>query len=533
MKSRKPNWNISFVGQRPGWIERASSVAIVTLAVLSMPMLAVQSAHAQETVLWSFCIQGPCVNGDAPYSSLTPDGAGNFYGTTYTGGDDYQGVSAGGILFELSPNGTGGYTENVLYDFCSLPSCADGANPAYNNLIFDSIGNLYGTTLDGGAYGYGSVFELSPEPAGGCPSGSVSGNGWCESVLHSFNANGVDGYYPYTGVIWDAQGNLYGATSQGPSNGSVYELSPNGSGGWNEQVIYNDYITYTTLAMDSKGNIYGVDANSNLFELSPNGSGGWNANNIYTFCDKKNDGCGPYQGPVFDSAGNLYGTTEYGGTKGYGTVWKLTPGKKGTWTEKVLHSFTNGKDGAYPFATPTLDSSGNIYGTTTVGGPNIRGTVFELAVSGTTYKEKILFSFNDTDGDYPVASLLLDGGNLYGTTEFGGYSIGASNCNCGAVFEVNPSSTATTTTLSASPNPSTSGETVTFTAVVTPAPPDGETINFMEGSSVLGTGSLTAGSATFMISTLPVGTSKIDAVYRGDLNFTTSTSNTVKQVVKN
>jgi uncharacterized repeat protein (TIGR03803 family) len=512
--------------------------AVVMLAVFSMPLLlAVQPAQAQEIVLYSFCVEGPCVYGEDPYSSLTPDNAGNFYGTAYSGGDNYYAVGGDGNLYELSPNGAGGYSQNVLYNFCSLPNCTDGANPAYSNLIFDSMGNLYGTTLGGGAYGYGTVFELGPEPEGGCLSGSGVGNGWCETVLHSFDPNGGDGYNPYTGVIWDTSGNgnLYGTTEMGGSenSGTVYEMSPNPNGGWNEQVIYNADISYSTLAMDSSRNIYGVDAQSNVFELSPNSSGGWNATNIYTFCVKKDDGCKPYQGPVLDSAGNLYGTTLNGGTKSYGTVWKMSPGKKkGTWTEKVLHSFSWGKDGAYPVASLVLDSSGNIYGTTTVGGADDYGTVFELAVSGTTYKEKILWSFNETDGYYPIASLLLDDGDLYGTTELGGASVGASNCNCGAAFELSLSSTATTTTLSSSPNPSTSGETVTFTAVVTPAPPDGENVNFMEGSTLLGTDPLSAGSATFMTSTLPVGTSKIDAVYGGDLNFSTSTSNTVKQVVK-
>jgi len=241
--------------------------------------------------------------------------------------------------------------------------------------------------------------------------------------------------------------------------------------------------------------------------------------------------------PTLDRAGNLYGTTESGGGNDVGAVWKLTPvtsgEKQGTWTESILYSFKNSQtDGDFPYGGIVFDTSGNIYGTTLGEGTYGRGIVFELVVPiGTSkvYKEKVLWNFNPTYGSGTYGGLILDSsGNLYGTTYQGGSN------SVGVVFEVNPSAAATTTTLSSSSNPSTEGEAVTFTAVVTPAPPDGETISFVEGAMpqvVLGMGSLSGGVATLSYSGLAVGTAKITALYGGDLAFVGSTSNTVDQVV--
>ena len=319
--------------------------------------------------------------------------------------------------------------------------------------------------------------------------------------------------------------------------GTVYELSPNGSGGWNEQAIY-DRGGYAGVTIDGSGNLYGADdvGNGHVFKLSPNGSLGWKAIILHTFKGGHNDGGYPEGTPVLDSAGNVYGTTVSGGaTKGLGTVWKLTP-SAGEYTEEILSSFI-WKYGSNPKAGVVLDSSGNIYSTTGFGVKSPCydgcGTVFELAVSGSGYESTLLWSFNGTDGGNPIDTLILDGGNLYGTTYGGGTS---SNCpgtgGCGVAFELNPSALATATVLTSSPNPSTRGEAVVFTAVVTPAPPDGETVTFKNGSMVLGTGSLNGGSAAFTTSTLHVGTPHVRAVYGGDLIFEGSTSNGVKQVVE-
>ena len=302
----------------------------LTLVLFSTLLITVvRRAHAQsEIVLYSFCSQPNCVDGEGPSSSLTPDGAGNFYGATQLGGANMEGT-----VFELSPNGVGGYNEAVLYSFCSLENCADGNDPM-SNLIFDGAGNLYGTACSGGANGqgiastcadgfngYGVVFELSPEPDGGCPGGSNSGNGWCESVLHSFKSS-PDGASPFAGLTFDPSGNLYGTTYAGGGGmGTVYELSPNHSGSWSESVLYS-------------------------------------------FCAQPSCVDGAYPGAQLQVAnGNLYATTEDGGTYAAGTVFGLSPQPPGGcasgsytgngWCEAILHAFAgHPKDGNYPTGTP-------------------------------------------------------------------------------------------------------------------------------------------------------------------------------------
>jgi hypothetical protein len=187
------------------------------------------------------------------------------------------------------------------------------------------------------------------------------------------------------------------------------------------------------------------------------------------------------------------------------------------------------------FCLVLLDPTGNLYGTAGDGGSFGDGFVYELVapIGAGGYKENTIFSFNGKDGSVPFASLVFDStGNLFGTTSAGGPDCHVSGGLCGVVFELNSAAATTVTTLSSSPNPSTYGEAVTFTARVAPAPPDGETISFMEGTNALGTGTLSGGVAALSYSALPVGTSKITSVYAGDLSFNGSTSNTVKQVVK-
>ena len=182
-------------------------------------------------------------------------------------------------MFELSPTVGGGWTETVLYSFCAQTNCTDGELPS-PGLIFDAAGDLYGTTADGGTFGVGTVFELTP----------TAGGGWTEQALHSFNNNGTDGYWPYASLIFDAAGNLYGTT---------------GSGGTND---------------------YGTG-----FELTPAAGGSWTENVLHSFNNNGADGFNPGAGLILDAAGNLYGTTTSGGTgsncvwEGCGTVFELTP----------------------------------------------------------------------------------------------------------------------------------------------------------------------------------------------------------------
>jgi uncharacterized repeat protein (TIGR03803 family) len=523
----------------------------LTLALLA-PLVTAQPAESQESILYTF---DPSSNGGsgafAPLSGLIFDASGNLYGTSLEGGQ-----YGSGTVFELCPESGGGcpggsnigngWYETILYSFTggSDGSCYVGSSAGgmCSSLIWDNEGNLYGTAPYGGIYGAGVVFELSP----------AGGGMWTEIPLYSFG--GQDSFNPQGGVVMDNVGNLYGTTSsnyyQVDKPGVVFELNLSTTG-WNETPIYSlQYaeVLNPGLAIDPAGNLYGTTT-SNVFELSPNGQGSFNAPvSIHTFAGAPKDVSGPSGGSsaplVFDAAGNLYGVADMGGAKNDGGVYKLSPKTDGKgWSEKVLYSFhTPAFCCPYYPASALVDASGNVYGTSGVGGTFGYGLAYELVppadvVGG--YKEKTLFSFNKIDGSTPFSSLVLDSaGNLYGTTSAGGWLGTGSGCGsgggfgCGTVFELNPSATATTNELTSTPNPSTSGEAVTFTATVSPAPPDGESISFMEGSTALGTGPLSGGVATLSYAALPVGTAKITAVYQGDLAFVGSTSKALTQDVK-
>jgi len=315
-------------------------------------------------------------DGQRPQAGLTLDAAGNLYGTTYWGGAY---TTLGGTVFELLPQAGGGWKEKQLHSFGGASE--DGLNPQAG-VIFDPAGNLYGTTMSGGAYNLGTVFELIPQSGGGWKEkllhtfqnngtdgfvllagltfdahgnlyGATAIGGaydagtvfelmptphgpWREKILHNFNRTG-DGNFPYGTLIFDAAGNLYGTTTQGGSYGwgTVFELTPGAGGNWTETVLHN-------FNNDAIGGYY------------------------------------PYSSLIFDAAGNLYGTTEAGGTYEGGTVFELTAAG-GNWTETVLHSFNNnGSDGYLPLGSLILDDAGNLYGTTDEGGTTGYGTVFEV-----------------------------------------------------------------------------------------------------------------------------------------------------------
>ena len=394
-------------------------------------------AAQQETVLHSF---GNGTDATHPLAGLIFDAAGNLYGTAWGGG-----IHGDGAVFEMSPNGAGGYTVTVLHSF---GNGTDGQIPFAVNLIFDAAGNLYGTTQYGGTHGSGTVFEMSPNGAGG----------WTETVLHSFG-NGTDGKSPLTGLIFDATGNLYGTTSSGGLHGlgTAYEMSPNGAGGWTETTLYNfgngpqdGQSPRSGLIFDGAGNLYGVAKSGGIhalgtaYELSPNGSGGWTETTLHSF-GNGTDGATPLGGLVFDASGNLYGTTFAGGIhpcggNGCGTVFELSPRQGGGYTEMVLHSFGNGTDGTEPQAGLISDTAGNLYSTTEFGGIHNEGTVFELSPrEGGGWTETVLHSFGrGTDAATPLGGLIFDAaGNLYGTTFAGGIHCGGAG-GCGTVFEITP-----------------------------------------------------------------------------------------------
>ena len=223
------------------------------------------------------------------------------------------------------------------------------------------------------------------------------------TVLHSFGSNVKDATQPFSSVIFDKAGNLYGATNAGGvhGQGTVFELMPNAGGGWTEKVLHN-------------------------------------------FINNGIDGRGPWGNLIFDKNGNLYGTTMSGGSDDVGTVFELSPQKGGAWTETILHSFSNnGTDGQSATTGVILDAKGNIYGTTEAGGTGTNcgggacGVVFELVhqKSG-SYTEKILHDFNNngTDGSNPSGLVFDASGNLYGTTANGGTAF----YDCGVVFELSP-----------------------------------------------------------------------------------------------
>jgi uncharacterized repeat protein (TIGR03803 family) len=254
---------------------------------------------------------------------------------------------------------------------------------------------------------------------------------WGGTETRLYNFGGTQGKTPNGGLIFDASGNLYGTTQSGGLNqaGVVFQLHKTSKGVWIENILYN-FVGPTDgsapragLVFDSAGNLYGTTSAGGLggfgtvFELSPNGLGGFNETTLYSFLGGS-DGSVSFAKLVFDGAGNLYGTTSQGGASNMGTVFELTPSGSG-WTESVLHSFA-GTDGATPLGELILDGAGNLYGTTYVGGSKNQGVAFEL-VQADAWAETVLHDFKGgADGLHPQCGLLSVGGVLYGTTNSGG-----------------------------------------------------------------------------------------------------------------
>ena len=385
-------------------------------------MFAAPQASAQtESILYSFTAAG--ADGANPGSGLIFDQAGNLFGTTQQGGPHVFGT-----VFELSPQSGGGWTEIILHDF--LGNGIDGFLPQAS-LVFDASGNLYGTTTSGGGYGYGTVFQLSPS------SNVVWKEKVVHNFNHlwrdSYSPSGQLVFDGAGNLYDDALGGAFGA-------GTVFELSPGTGGTWVETILYSFDDLHVRSApksplggvvFDLAGNLYGTTfaggtyGLGTVFELSPQPGGGWSENTLHSFTIGGADGQNPGSGVVLDTSGNLYGTTEAGGAYNSGTVFRLQPQADGTWKESILHTFNpNTTDGVSPIGGLVLDGSGNLYGTTEFGGANKSGTVFKLTPqTGGAWKESLVYSFgaNATDGVNPVSNVILDAsGNLYGTTTGGG-----------------------------------------------------------------------------------------------------------------
>ncbi|MGA7217954.1 MAG: choice-of-anchor tandem repeat GloVer-containing protein [Candidatus Sulfotelmatobacter sp.] len=318
-----------------------------------------------EKVLHSF---GSGTDGFLPQGPLLLDASGNLYGTTTLGGED----CACGTVFELMPQASGKWTEKILYN---SDDNSEGPGPGLN---FDSRGNLYGTAFNNA--GQAVLFELSPQ----------TGGAWTYQALYTFSYSEAPNGY----MIFDSKGNLYGETELGGTNGTggVYELTPQTGGTWNFQVLYSfrGYGTpdgvapFGNLVMDGGGNLYGTTyqggpSNMGLvFELSPQPNGKWVEKILHGFLGM--DGEEPYAGLAIDASSNLYGTTVLGGVYDWGTAFELTPAGNGEWNFAMLHNFGDSlQDAEEPRAALILDPSGNLYGTTYLGGAAGRGTVFEIA----------------------------------------------------------------------------------------------------------------------------------------------------------
>jgi uncharacterized repeat protein (TIGR03803 family) len=363
----------------------AACFITITLALV---LAASASAAKAPKTLHDFYLRG--TDGSSLYSSLSFDTAGNAYGTTVGGG-----AFNNGTVYKLSPTVSGPWKETILYSFKG--GTRDGSG-THATPLFDGAGNIYGTTVSGGLTnskscggGCGIVFKLSPPKNGG--------TAWTETILHKFTG-GADGGVAFAGLIFDSEGNLYGATNAGGSKGAgtVFMLSPSG-GVWRETVLYN-------------------------------------------FAGKP-DGANPFATPIFDSAGSLYGTTYSGGTNNQGTVYKLTKGPSGTWTEQILCSFKGGSDGDQLFAGVVLDQAGNLYGATSGGGTQNVGTAFQLDASN-GWSKTILHQFlglSFGDAANPNGLVFDLRGNLYGT------SLGGGQFNPGTIFKLTPGSRGWTETV--------------------------------------------------------------------------------------
>ncbi len=365
-----------------------------------------------ENVLHIF--SGP--DGSTPMAGLIMDGKGNLFGTAQAGGN-----YGAGVVFELQPV-SGGWSFSVIHNFhFDGVTNFDGYAPSAA-LTLDTRGNLYGTTLQGGTgqcnavfaagrgiappkgttfYSCGTVYELSPQADGS----------WGEKVIHSFQ--GTDGGWASSKLILDRKANLYGTATMGALDGVacpgvavsgcgvVFELARGGNGTWTENVLYS--FTNGTdgaepaggLLADAAGNLYGttqgaLQQGGSVFELSP-GANGWTETTLITL-QNESAGYGAVSNLVMDSAGNIFGTTEFGASPatssqrpntllppkpaGPGTVFELSPGTNG-WTARWLHTFGSGSDGALP-AAGLLRRGNTFYGTTNIGGTAGLGTVYKI-----------------------------------------------------------------------------------------------------------------------------------------------------------
>ena len=414
---------------------RGAAAGLAVALVFVLTLVATKAAHAETfNVIYTFTGQKDGAN---PYAGVTMDRRGNLYGTTSAGGS-----TGYGAVFELKPSGAG-WIVSPLYSFTAGN---DGAQPRAR-VIIGPDGALYGTTFIGGGDGCGGqgcgvVFNLRPS-ALACTTALCP---WSETVLYRFTG-GTDGGQPLGDLVFDQAGNIYGTTQEGglPHScgnlgcGVVYELTRSGSS-WTESAIYqftggsDGDIPNGGVVFDHSGNLFGTTVSGGssnfgtVFQLTPSGSG-WTQKVLYNFLDH-NDGELPNSGVIFDAAGNLYGTTVFGGTGDGGTVFQLKP-SGGGWIFSVVYGLTGN---AGPFGNLNLDAAGNLYGTTYQDGAYVVGSGFKLTPSRGSWTYTSLHDFTGgDDGQYPLSNLILDSsGNIYGTAAYGGAN------GYGVVVEITP-----------------------------------------------------------------------------------------------
>ena len=355
-------------------------------------------------------------DGEYADTDLETDSAGNIYGTTVLGGD-----FGSGTVFQLSPT-PNGWVHTVLYSFTGG---ADGGEP-YKGVTIDREGNLYGTAVTGGSGscegGCGVAYKLTN-----------SGGNWTQTVIHAFTG-GDDGSGPGARLTVDRGGNIYGMAPTGGANGlgTIYRIRQEG-GAWTLKVIHtftggDDGATGSAGRMVlRRARLYGAATTGGahgsgvIFELSPRAVGEWDFRAIYAFKGQP-DGSFPYGALLFAGSGKIYGTTYYGGTNGIGAVYELSPRRNGEWHENVIYSFQEGSDGNSPISNLVFDPAGNLYGTTSEGGLG-SGTIFKLSpIGGGQWTETVVHPFQGPpDGAFAYNGMVVDRlGNFYGATVHGG-----------------------------------------------------------------------------------------------------------------
>ncbi len=418
------------------WVKR-SHIAEVAMGLIIVLGLTVVAQAQTFTVLHSFT---GGQDGANPLAGLTMDQAGNLYGTASLGG------VGNGTVFKLAHRGSS-WILNPLYQFQGLP---DGFFPEARVTIA-ADGTLYGSTFYGGIAGQGcaqggpvqcgTIFHLRP-PASACNTAICP---WTETQIYAFNSYPSLFWPNFGDLVFDRAGNLYGVAFQGGNRGGgiggVFELTPS-DGGWTETTLYNfqgrtdGAQPIGGVIFDAAGNLYGTTFGQpatgqygTVYELTPSGSG-WTKSTLYRF-QNGSVGASPRGDLIIDAAGNLYGTTSVGGPGVGGKVWELSP-SNGSWILSVIYSFPGSNFG--PFSPLLMDAAGNLYGTTLAGGAFQQGSVFKLTHSSGGWSYSTLYDFTDgSDGRSPYGHLILDGnGNLYGTAGWGGPT------NNGVIWEITP-----------------------------------------------------------------------------------------------